>query len=85
MQRLRSVGPIVALMGLWGTALPGGAVQMPPTLSVENLRWLAGCMEMRSGDRIVEEHRMDPRSLPPGAAMQTASSSKPRGTTTLKS
>ncbi len=62
MQRLRSVGPIVALMGLWGTALPGGAVQMPPTLSVENLRWLAGCMEMRSGDRIVEEHRMDPRA-----------------------
>lgn len=62
MQRLRSVGPIVALMGLWGTALPGGAVRVQPTLSVENLRWLAGCMEMRSGDRIVEEHRMDLRA-----------------------
>lgn len=26
------------------------------------LRWLAGCLEMRSGDRVVEEHRMDLRA-----------------------
>jgi hypothetical protein len=28
---------------------------------VEKLRWLVGCLEMRSGDRLVEEHRMDLR------------------------
>jgi len=53
MQRLRSVGPVAALLILWGAVVPTRAVQVPPTLSVEN-RWLAGCMEMRSSDRIVE-------------------------------
>jgi hypothetical protein len=28
---------------------------------VEKLRWLAGCLELRSGDRLVEEQRMDLR------------------------
>ena len=29
---------------------------------MERLGWLAGCLEMRSGDRLVEEHRMDLRA-----------------------
>lgn len=58
MLRLCSLGPIVAVLGVWGAALPGGRVTPAPSLSVDNLRWLAGCLEMRSGDRLVEEHRM---------------------------
>ena len=61
MQRLRSLGPIVAVLGISGALPPGGPVHAPPTLSVENVRWLAGCLEMRSADRVVEEHRMDLR------------------------
>jgi hypothetical protein len=57
MLRLRRLGPIVAL-GIGTAPLPAGPVPVPPPLSVERLRWLAGCLEMRSGDRVVEEHRM---------------------------
>lgn len=62
MRRLLSLGPIVALLGIWGAALPAGPGHAPATPSVETLRWLAGCLEMRSGDRLVEEHRMDLRA-----------------------
>jgi hypothetical protein len=54
--------PIVALLGIWGTALPRGPTHNPPNLSVQKLGWLAGCLEMRSDDRVVEEHRMDLRT-----------------------
>lgn len=76
MQRRRSVGPVVALMSLWGAAVPARAVQVPPALSVESLRWLAGCMEMRSGDRLVEEHRM---SLRAGSMLGMARTTSSRG------
>lgn len=76
MQRLRSVGPVVALLGLWGAVVPTRAVQVPPTLSVKNLRWLAGCMEMRSSDRIVEEHRMNLRA---GSMLGMARTTTSRG------
>lgn len=62
MKLLRSLGPILALVGIWGAAPPRGQVQAPPTLSLDSVRWLAGCLEMRSGDRLVEEHRMDLRA-----------------------
>jgi hypothetical protein len=42
--------------GLTGTS---GPTRGP---SVTQLGWLAGCVDMRSGDRIVEEHRMAVRS-----------------------
>jgi hypothetical protein len=61
MQPVRRLGSIVALLGIGGAALPGRPVHAPPTLSLENLRWLAGCLEMRAGDRLVEEQRMDLR------------------------
>ena len=57
MLRLRSLRPIVAL-GIGTAPLAAGPVHVPPALSVERLRWLAGCLEMRSSDRVVEEHRM---------------------------
>jgi Domain of unknown function (DUF6265) len=62
MQRLRSVGPLVALLGIWGAGLPAGPARAPAGPSVKNLRWLAGCLELRSGDRVVEEYRMDLRA-----------------------
>jgi hypothetical protein len=62
MPQLRSLGPLVAVLGIWGAALPGKPVTAPPSLSMENVRWLAGCLEMRSGDRVVEEYRMDLRA-----------------------
>ena len=76
MQRLRSVGPVAALLGLWGAVVPIRTVQVPPSISVENLRWLAGCMEMRSGDRIVEEHRMNLRA---GSMLGMARTTTSRG------
>ncbi len=58
MHKLRSVVALVALLGIWGVALPGGIAHPPPGLSLSNLGWLAGCLELRSGDRLVEEQRM---------------------------
>ena len=45
-----------------GAALPQAKVHRPPALSMEKLRRLAGCLEMRSGDHLVEEQRMDLRA-----------------------
>ena len=58
MKRLRSLEPILALLVIWGAAPPLGQAQASRTLSLDSVRWLAGCLEMRSGDRLVEEHRM---------------------------
>lgn len=62
MPRLRTVGPIAAALALWVVPLTGGPALPPPVFSVETLRWLAGCLEMRSGDRLVEEFRTDFRA-----------------------
>lgn len=62
MERLSSLGLVAALLGLGAAALTNEAVHAAPELSVENLRWLAGCLELRSGDRVVEEQRMDLRA-----------------------
>jgi uncharacterized protein DUF6265 len=73
---LRSLGPIVTLVGIWGAAPPGVLGQAPATLSVESLRWLAGCLEMRSGDRVVEEYRMGLRA---GSMLGMARTTSSRG------
>lgn len=59
---LRSVGPIAAALVLWVVPLTGGPAVPLPVFTVEDLRWLAGCLEMRSGDRVVEEFRTDLRA-----------------------
>jgi hypothetical protein len=46
---------MVAALGGAGLA---GTDAATPDPSVAQLGWLAGCLEMRSGDRVVEEHRM---------------------------
>ena len=71
MQRLRSAGALVTLVGIWAAPLPGGP--MPP---LESVRWLAGCLEMRSGDRLVEEQRMDLRG---GSMLGMARTTTSRG------
>jgi hypothetical protein len=43
---------------------------------MEALRWMAGCLEMRSKDRLVEEHRMDVRG---GSMLGMARTTTPRG------
>ena len=73
---LRSVGPIVTVLGLWAVPLSGGPTLTPPAPSLENVRWLAGCLEMRSGDRVVEEQRMGLRA---GSMLGMARTSTSRG------
>lgn len=60
--RLRSVGPVLTVLALGAAPLSVGPVPAPPSFSLKSLRWLAGCLEMRSGDHVVEEHRMDIRA-----------------------
>jgi hypothetical protein len=43
----------VGLTGLLGPYLPGS-----PKTPIERIAWLAGCLELRDGDRVVEESRM---------------------------
>ncbi len=62
MPRILIFGPLVAALGIWGAAVPPQPAAVP---SVEQVGWLAGCLEMRSGDRVVEEQRMGVR----GASM----------------
>ena len=56
---------VLALTGLAG-AMPAVSPAHPSVSrmnpSVTQLGWLAGCLEMRSGDRLVEEHRMGVRA-----------------------
>jgi hypothetical protein len=65
MPRMQTVGPLVATLGIWGAAIPPQPAAMAGFPSVEQVSWLAGCLEMRSGDRVVEEQRMGVR----GASM----------------
>jgi hypothetical protein len=52
---MRWIGAAAAALtgtGIWSVAASGGSS------SLEQLSWLAGCLEMRSGDRVTEEQRM---------------------------
>ena len=44
--------------------------------SIQDLRWMAGCLEMRSEDRLVEEQRMDVRA---GSMLGMARTTTARG------
>lgn len=65
MPRMRTVGPLIVALGIWGAAMPPQPLDKVAGPSVEQVSWLAGCLEMRSGDQIVEEQRMGVR----GASM----------------
>lgn len=62
MPAIRQVAPVLIAIGI-GVAVSGSTASAGNPM--ERLSWLAGCLEMRSGDRVVEEHRMGVR----GASM----------------
>ncbi len=77
MQLIRSAGVLLATAGVWTAAHPGGSGATPPSgASLDRVAWLGGCLEMRSGDLVVEEQRMGVR----GASMLGMSrTTSPRG------
>lgn len=59
MPRIHAFGPLLAALVISGSPVPPpDTVERPP---VEQLAWLAGCLELRSGQRVVEEQRMGVR------------------------
>jgi hypothetical protein len=63
MHLIRLVGALLVLVGVWMTARPeGSGAPIPASSPLAPLSWLAGCLEMRSGDHVIEEHRMRPRA-----------------------
>ncbi len=66
MQLIRSAGLLLAAAGVWAAARPGGSGATPRSgASLDRVAWLGGCLEMRSGDLVIEEQRMGVR----GASM----------------
>ena len=57
--RIGRVGSLVAICAVGAT--PGPVVPEVGPSSLAQLGWLAGCLELRSGDRVVEEQRMGVR------------------------
>ncbi len=66
MPLLRSAGVLLTAGVLWTSARPAGFDPASPSgTGLDRVGWLAGCLEMRKGDLVVEEHRMRAR----GASM----------------
>ena len=55
-------GAVVAVLVAVAATVPGAPQATSAGPSVVQLGWLAGCLELRSGDRVVEEHRMPVRA-----------------------
>jgi len=56
------IGAVVALLAVGGSAGFTRFAAPAAGPSISHLSWLAGCFEMRSGDRVVEEYRMGVRA-----------------------
>lgn len=55
----RSAGFVLAVLGISGLAGTLGSNQpASPEAPIQRIAWLAGCLELRDGDRVVEESRM---------------------------
>ena len=63
----------IAALGTFGFTRPAVS---PLNAPLQDLQWMAGCLEMRSGDRLVEEQRMDVRS---GSMLGMARTTTARG------
>ena len=50
---------LLSVLFVFGIPAVGGAQSAP---RIAAIGWLAGCLEMRSGNRVVEEHRMAERA-----------------------
>jgi hypothetical protein len=70
--------PVLAGMVILGaSAHLAFTMPFPPQSDpFQDLRWMAGCFEMRSGDRLVEEQRMDVRG---GSMLGMARTTTSRG------
>ncbi len=59
MSVIRAAGALLAVLGLVVVARTlESSSQSPPKTSIDKLAWLAGCLELRDGDKLVEEDRM---------------------------
>ena len=68
-------GPV--MVNLTALSLLGFTTAVPARNDpLQHLRWMAGCFEMRSKDRLVEEQRMDVRG---GSMLGMARTTTPRG------
>jgi hypothetical protein len=71
--RILAASMAISALGTLGfTRAVSPAVDSP----LQKLRWMAGCLEMRSGDRFVEEQRMDLRG---GSMLGMARTTTSRG------
>jgi hypothetical protein len=71
--RILAASMAISVLGTLGfTRAVSPAVDSP----LQKLRWMAGCLEMRSGDRFVEEQRMDLRG---GSMLGMARTTTSRG------
>jgi Domain of unknown function (DUF6265) len=70
--------PVLAGMVILGASAHLAFTMPVPARSdpFQDLRWMAGCFEMRSGDRLVEEQRMDVRG---GSMLGMARTTTSRG------
>lgn len=74
--QIRRAGAVLVVVATGAAAIPVGPRNSTASLSVAQLSWLAGCLEMRSGDRVVEEHRMGVRA---GSMLGMARTTTSRG------
>jgi hypothetical protein len=59
--RILMFGAVLVILAAKGRAISTAPVLSTVSPSLAQLSWMAGCLEMRSGDRLVEEQRMDVR------------------------
>ena len=60
MPLIRPAGALV-VVGLWVNAPSASSDAMSSGTPLSRVAWLGGCLEMRKGDLVVEEHRMRAR------------------------
>jgi hypothetical protein len=72
---IRITGAVFAIL-IGHLVTPGGSAAARHKPSLAQLRWMVGCFEMRSGERLVEEQRMDVRG---GSMLGMARTTTARG------
>lgn len=60
--QIGTAGAVLAILVTVNSATPIRPAAPSVSPSVSRLGWLAGCLEMRSGDYVIEEHRMGIRA-----------------------
>ena len=71
------MGNSAVMVTLTALSLLGSSTTVPARVDpLEDLRWMAGCLEMRTADRLVEEQRMDVRG---GSMLGMARTTTSRG------